>query len=175
MQFLAFLLPLIGALDFWYFRARVTKDAADEIFDAAGRIKGNIKRKQFLKKVDAATLDSVTDPRIAAAILAVAIARSDSGDLSEAQETVLTEQLASVAGVANPEQEITFAKWVTKDVLDLHTLNRRLLPVLAGNLNAQERSELVSMVQEVAVADGELSAVQSQAIDDLNRRLAASG
>lgn len=174
MQLLVLLLPFIGALGIWYFRAKAARDAADEIFDAAGRIKGKIKRKRFLKKVDAATLDSITDPRIAAAVVVVAIARSDSGELSQEQEAVLQAQLASVAGVDNPIEEITFAKWATKDMQDLHTLNRRLLPVLAGNLGMRQRGELVAMVQEVANADRDVSAIQSQAIDNLKRRLAAS-
>ena len=169
MHILSLLFSAMVFASVWYFRARAAKRAADTLYDVAGHLKDKLNRKRLLNKLDASSIGAIGDPRVAAAVIAVAIA-SDEGTMSANTTSVLIEQLGTVTGLADPESEVVFAEWAIKDIADIHSLNERLFPTFMENLSAEQRKELVDMIKLVVSADGEASLSQIQAIDDLESR-----
>ncbi len=167
------LLPLLGVLagfGYWYFVLKNAGKAAGEIADIAGRAHGAYKRNQFRKKAEASVIDAIDDPRTAAVVMAVAVAGAE-GPLSAAQDAALLDAMTAVLGIDKPEEELTFAKWAADHVVDPNNVSLRFTRLWTGALSMKERRDLVDLVQKVAAADGQLSAVQEEAIQRLESRL----
>ena len=108
MHILLAILGVLGAGAFWYFRLKSMGQAASEIADTAGRVRGAYNRRQFRKKVEASTIDAIDDPRVAATVFLVAIASAD-GRMSDHAEATIKTDMRSVMGVANPDEDLIFA------------------------------------------------------------------
>ncbi len=171
MHILLTILGIVGAFSYYWFVIRNAGEAVGEITDAAGRAHGAYKRRQFRKKADASTINSIDDPRVAATVMATAVASCED-DMTTEQDTVLTKAMRDVLGIQNPDEELTFAKWAVREVSDPNNISMRLHRLWTSSLNIDERQQLVDMVRDVAAAGGSLSPVQSEAIERLRTRLA---
>jgi len=107
----------------------------------------------------------------AAVVMAVAVAGAE-GPLSASQDAALLEAMTSVLAIDEPQEELTFAKWAADHVVDPNNVSMRLMRLWTGALSMNERRDLVDLVHKVAAADGQLSAVQEEAIGRLETRLA---
>lgn len=163
-------LGFLGAAGFWWYRAKYFGQAASEVADVAGRAVGAYKRRQFRKKADASTIDSIQDPGIAATVLLVAMATS-SGPISQAAEAGIVGAMRDVMQVANPEEELIFAKWATADVADLNSLVTRLSRVWVARLDMSERRQFYDLARKIASVDGEPDGILLSALQRLKDRL----
>jgi uncharacterized tellurite resistance protein B-like protein len=136
----------------------------------AGKARGAYRRKQFRKKADASTISAIDDPRIAAVVMAVAVASCE-GDMTAEQDATLTEAMADILRIDNPVEEMTFAKWAVRDIADPNNISMRLSRLWTGSLDMNERQQFVDIVTRVAEAGGELSHLQTEAIGRLKTRL----
>ena len=170
MHVLLTILGIVGTISYYWFVIRNAGKAVGEIADTAGRVRGAYRRNQFRKKADASTISAIDDPRTAAVVMAVAIAGYESS-MTREQDTALTDAMCDVLGIDEPEEELTFAKWVVREVSDPNNVSMRLQRLWTNALNRQERQEFVQMVRAVAGAGGEISPLQSEAIDRLRARL----
>ena len=114
MHILLTILGIVGAFGYYWFVIRNASQAVGEITDAAGRAHGAYKRRQFRKKADAATINSIDDPRIAAVVMAVSVASCD-GDMTAEQDGVLKQAMGDVLAIEDPDEELTFAKWAVRE------------------------------------------------------------
>ena len=53
------ILGVLGALVFWYYRIRVIGQAANEVVDAAGKMRGAYNRRKFRNKVEGSVLTTI--------------------------------------------------------------------------------------------------------------------
>jgi len=175
MHILLAVLGILGAGAFWWYRIKYMGQAADEIVDTAQRARGAFKRRQFRKKVDAATIDAIDEPRTAAAVLLVAMA-SNGGRMSDVQEQFIADAMRRVMSVENPAEELVFAKWAAADVVDLTNLVSRLSRVWTTKLNMAERLELYDLARKVSALEGEPDDAMISSLQRLRDRLGiASG
>src|SRR3712207_5799239 len=149
MHIVLAVLGALGAGAFWWYRMKMIGGAAKDIADAAGKARGAYRRHQFKKKADAATLDAIDDPRLAAMVLFAAIATSDS-PMSTAQESAIVESARNVLGVDNPQEDLVFAKWAVADVADINSLVTRLSKLWTARLDMSERAQLYALAKQIA-------------------------
>ncbi len=171
MHILLGVLGILGAIGYYWFVIRNASDAVGEIANAAGKARGAYRRNQFRKKADASTINAIDDPRLAAVVMAVAVASCE-GDMSAEQDAVLREAMTDILGIDEPVEDLTFAKWAVRENTDPNNISMRLSRLWTGSLDMSERLQFVDMVTRVAQAGGEVSHVQTEAIGRLKTRLA---
>jgi uncharacterized tellurite resistance protein B-like protein len=137
--------------------------------DAAGKARGAYRRRQFKKKADAATLDAIDDPRVAAMVLFAGIATA-AGPMSAAQESAIKDAGRDI-GVDDPEDELVFAQWAVADVADLNSLVTRLAKLWTARLDIAERAQLYGLATRIAELDGEPDPINVSALRRLHDRL----
>ena len=172
MPFLVLLLTAIAGVAIWYFRTRGPADAAGDVIDAAGHLKGAYNRRKFRNKVEASTLASIDDPGLAAAVLLVAIADAGSG-VDAKHETMISDWLRDTVEYRDPSEALTFAKWAVRDVADVNNVVRRLLPLWKSRLDDAQCRELIAAATRVALVDGGPDHAQADALRRLKEGLNA--
>jgi uncharacterized tellurite resistance protein B-like protein len=151
MQILLGLLAVIAGIGAWYWRFKMTRQAADEITD----------------KAEAAP---VSDPAAAAVVMMIAVASADHPLSSEA-ETVIRDEITSTMGIADPAEILVIGKSAAAHVEDANTVSLRYAKLWCRELDRDQRLDLVRMAERVARADGSPSARQTQQIAKLHERL----
>jgi hypothetical protein len=144
MHFLALLVTILAGAGFWFWRARQAADVVSEVGDAAGRLRGKVKRTMFRRKVEGSTLTGIEDPATAAAVLLVSIVEADRR-LTPDDEARITTWLREVAEEDKPEEAVVFARWAVREVVDVNEVIRRLAPLFNARLAEPERRDFVEM------------------------------
>jgi uncharacterized tellurite resistance protein B-like protein len=170
MHVLLAVLGVLGAAAFWWYRLKFIGDAAGEIVDAAGWARGAFRRRKFKKRADAATLDSIADPRTAAAVFLVAMATAD-GPLTAREEAAIRDAMMGVLAIEKPDEEMIFARWAAADVADLNSLVTRFSKVWNARLEPRERRQLYELAAGMAALDGGPDDIQVSALRRLRDRL----
>lgn len=170
MHILIALAGIIGAIGVWYWRFKAAKETADEVTDMAGRAWGKWKRYKFRKKAEASPVEAVDDPVAAGVIMMMAVA-AEEHPLTQAAETVISDQIVKTMGIADPTELMVFGKWVAGHVEDANNVSLRYAKLWARDLSMSERQDLVQMVRRAAAADGEVTARQQLKITKLEERL----
>lgn len=168
MHILVLLVGGIAAAAVWYFKLRGPA-AVGDVVDAAGKVHGAYKRGRFRQKAEASTLSAIDDPGLAASVYLVSIAEAGPG-LGPHEEEAISAWLAETVEYGNPAEALTFAKWATREVVDVNEVGRRLLPLWRDRLTAQQRQELVAAASAVAAIRGP-DVAQTEALRRLRERL----
>ena len=121
MHILLALLGIAAAGAFWWYRLKMMNDAAGEVVDAVGRVRGNLRRKKIRQHNELSPLTAIDDPVVAAATLLVAIA-SDDAALGPNRESAARAEIALIADPAKLEEAIVYAKWASGQIDDAGTV-----------------------------------------------------
>jgi uncharacterized tellurite resistance protein B-like protein len=170
MHIILGLLAVLGGVAFWWWRLKMLGEAASEITDVAGRAWGKYKRNKFRKKVEDSPVESVNDPVAAAAVMMLAVAKTD-GPMSDRSEAVIKQIVVEDLQAEDPVELMTFSRWVAGHVTDANDVSRRYAKIWAQVLNAKERRDFLSMVRKVAEADGPASRENQVVLARLRERL----
>jgi uncharacterized tellurite resistance protein B-like protein len=170
MQYLLFLLAILGGGAFWWYRMRNIADAASDIHDVAGRAWGKYKRAKFRGKVEDSPLEAVDDP-IAAAVVTLLTVAKNGYPMSDRAENLIKSIAADELRADELDELMTFATWVAKHAVDPNDLTRRYAKLWAGALNMDERRSFVDMVKRVAEVDGIMARENAVVIAKLKERL----
>jgi hypothetical protein len=168
MQFLILIGGAVFAVALWYFRFRGPA-AVGDVVDAAGNIKGAYNRRKFRRKAESATLAAIDDPALGAAVYLVSIAEAGIG-LGPKEEEAITGWLKDVAAYGDPVEALTFAKWASREVVDVNEVARRLTPLWRDNLDVPRRQELMAAATKVSSIRGP-DVAQTEALRRLRERL----
>lgn len=168
------LISLLGALGYWYFVIRRANEAAGEFVDAAARARGAWRRRRFRNKAEASRVDAIDDPRAAASVIALAIARRD-GQLADVQEDALKTAMRDVMQIADPDEFLIFAHWVLDGGFDANNVTLRLSRLLNARLTQDEKEELFRIVDAVTRCGEMPDAAQESALRLLRQRLGLAG
>ena len=161
---------LLGVAAFWWYRLKIMSEAAGEVADAVGRVRGSFRRSKLRKKAALAPVTAIDDPVTAAATVLLAIAAEDAV-VSEALEMrVRTEIGAIVANEKHLEEAIVYAKWATNQVADVPRVIDKSTELLKPRLDEREKEQLVAMVLS-ATLPGERHAMFKQRVEQLRRKL----
>ena len=148
MHILLALLGIAAAGAFWWYRLKMMNDAAGEVVDAVGRVRGNLRRKKIRQHNELSPLTAIDDPVVAAAIA------SDDAALGPDRESAARAEIALIADPAKLEEAIVYAKWASGQIDDAGTVIDKLGPFLASRLTDEEKNDLVAMTRRVALTQG---------------------
>lgn len=172
MHILLGILGFIGGLGMLLWRIKLATDAARSIAGTAIDAKNYMRRRRFEKRADADPLEDIDDPREAAAIMMAALACYD-GTMSEREEKIILDEIQNQF---NADKNIAIellahGRWLAKDVGDLNSFFARLLPSITRHCAPKEKRDLISMLENVASADGDPSDLEKDAILFVRRHL----
>lgn len=144
MHIIALFISVMAAAGFWYWRVASAARVASEVGDMAGRLQGKVKRRLFRRKVEAATISGIEDPRLGAAVLFVSIVEAGRR-ISPDDEVAISDWLRDVAEEEKPDEALIFARWACREVVDVNEVLRRIMPLFKEKLGPAERIQLVEM------------------------------
>jgi len=146
----------------------VARGAGEIARDAHGFFRGLAWKRQAGKNI----LNTVEDPREAAAALLVAIAQYP-GAMTEAEtDTIRSNMMATFeASAAQADELIAHGQWLTKGAGDIGSLFRMLASVIERTCDMHQKQELINMLRETAIHRAQSSDVPSHEINRLEQRL----
>ncbi|MGI9413411.1 MAG: hypothetical protein ACR2PM_07075 [Hyphomicrobiales bacterium] len=166
MHILLAILGGLGTLAFFLYRLGMFSRNASELVDTAEKAHGAWRRHKFRKRAERPALESEDDPRAGAAAVAVSIVQC-AGQISAEQEQALRQEFETVLQTDDSEELLSYARWLTKDVIDPNTVSARLAELFNTQLGPTQKHELIDMVTRLSTDDP----VQIEAIRHLKSRL----
>jgi hypothetical protein len=141
----------------------------DHFRELSARRKQDARRAQAQELQRTAPLRAIEDPRDAATVLMLLIPRGR--DPTAQQIAAIEEAMRAVLGFGDDVNErLTHARFIAGCTSSFAQAAGLFADLFNKRLTAEERRELVGMVEGVARIDG-LSAIQSAEIDVLKRRV----
>ncbi|RAN35612.1 hypothetical protein HY3_07270 [Hyphomonas pacifica] len=158
MQILILILGVLTVIWVWTWRIHMARQGARGALDAARTVANAPRRFAFRYKAGQNGISLITDPREAAAIMMMEVARARGGPLTEAQARTLKEEIMQHFNftLAEAEELSAHAAWVTNTAPDPRQTMRRLshLIVSAPQLGPKEIVDLDAMLVSVSEAEG---------------------
>lgn len=170
------LLALIGIITFiavWYWRIKMISGAARGGYEAAKTVANLPRKHAFKRKAGKTGLRSVRDPREAAAIMMLEIARTR-GTVSDAQEAAIRAEMIENFGFTDAEAQdwLVEAGWRARQTPAPHAVMARMSDVVVRTpgMGPKEFDDLCAMLENVAVSDGQVSAEERDLIQIWRRK-----
>ena len=158
MQVLLFLLGLFAAIGIWSWRIRMAREGAHEAAKLAQSAINLPRKLAFRYKAGRGGLNLIEDPREAAAIMLMEMARARGGPLTERQTSVMDGEIMHhfECGQAEADELTTHAAWVTNSAPPPAETMRRLSQLIVNSpvLGPKEIVDLDAMLVAVSEAEG---------------------
>lgn len=179
MHFIIGTLIAVASLVYWLGMA---SRGAREISSLAHDVKNMPRRRKFQKDASKEALDMIDDPVDAAAILMIAIARSNGvgsgggGRVSDIEGEEICRLLENKMQLTpdHAEDLILQLKALTQQITLQDTLLFRMVDVLRGNITADDAQDLAQMLEAVAASDGPPSLDQKEMVRRFKERMGIS-
>lgn len=169
MAIIGIILAAIAGIGVWYYRVKMLGEMGSDIANLAGRVRGAYRMNRFKKQADAATLNAVDDPAMAAAIFLYALASEDKKTLFKSEPEIRRVMTPVVR--TDLDELLAYAQWAAREVLDPRDLVRRFKSLWRDNLTVTERQQFVGMAESVISQGGTPNPSQLQIIDALRGAL----
>lgn len=153
MHIVVLVLGVLAGLGFWYYRLRAARDAAGEVVDAVGRMRGSMRRKKIRKQTELSPLTAIDDPVVAAATVLVALVTDDVA-LSDQREAAIRAELEQLTDARKAEEALVYAKWAASQIDETGIVIDKVGPFLAEKLYENEKHALIVMTRSVYEAQG---------------------
>lgn len=153
MHIVLLVLGVVAGLGFWWYRVRAAHEAASEVADAVGRVRGSMRRKKIRKQNELSPLTAIDDPVVAAATLLVAVA-SDDVALSPAREEAIRGEIEGLTSSDKVDEAMTYGKWAAGQIDDAGVVIDKLAPFLSGRLYENEKYAMLVMTRNIFAANG---------------------
>jgi hypothetical protein len=158
-----------STLAFWVIYWFIRMDGLDHFRELSARRKEVARRAQSRELERTAPLRAIDDPRDAATVLMLLIPRGR--DPTAKQVAAIEETMRAVLGFDRDVNErLTHARFIASCAQNFAQAAGLFADLFNKRLNAQERHELVGMVEAIARIDGP-SAIQTAEIDVLKGRV----
>jgi hypothetical protein len=158
-----------STLAFWLIYWFVRMGGVDHFRERSARRRQDARRAQAQELQRTAPLRTIDDPRDAATVLMLLIPRGR--DPTARQIATIEEAMRAVLSFGNEVNErLTHARFVAGCAQNFAQAAGLFADLFNKRLTAEERRELIGMVEEVARIDGP-SAIQTAEIDALKRRV----
>ena len=163
MHILIMIIGIITAISVWYWRLQMLSRAARDGKDMLDTATNLPRKLSFQRKAGKGGLRLVNDPREAAAIIMLEIARAG-GEVSREQKAVITARMMREfdLGVEDAEALITHAAWLTRQAPASDAVIRRMTDLIlkTPGIGPKEIVDLDEMLVAVSEAEGEPSKEQ---------------
>jgi len=159
MQFLVLLLGVFAAIGIWSWRIRMAREGAQEAAKLAQTVINLPRKFAFRYKAGRGGLALIEDPREAAAIMMMEMARARGGALTERQTSVMDDEIMRHFEFSQAEADelTTHAAWVTNTAPPPVETMRRLSQLILNSpaLGPKEIVDLDAMLVAVSEAEGQ--------------------
>ena len=161
---------IASTLIFWLIYWFVRMDGLDHVREYFRQRRDAARRVKARETERTAPLSVIEDPREAAIVLMLLIPRG--GDPTASQIAAIEDKMRGVFGFDHDVNErLTHARFSARRAQGFAEAAGLFAGLFSKQLTADERRELVGMVEEIARIDGGPSAAQVEAIDVLKRKL----
>jgi hypothetical protein len=154
---------------YWFFRM----DGLEKIREAMARRRNEARRRKALENQRTAPLQALDDPRDAAIVLMLLIARTADAPTREQYATVETTARSVFGFERDLAERMAHARFAASRAENFEHAVGLFANLLRSRLTDAERRQLVEMVETVATHDGP-SEPQREAIEALKRRFVAA-
>lgn len=166
------LIAILGAIAaaFWAFSHFV--GAAREGRDAIRDVQGAFRGAKWSRRVGQRLIESLSDPREAAAVLLYQVAAYD-GAVTDRQHRLIVDEMrnAFAADSQTAEEFFAFARAATGEINDAANSLRKIVKPIEAACSPDERRQLIDMMLKVAECEGPVSDVQNRLIAEARRIL----
>lgn len=171
MHIILGLLGLIAAAGFWIHRINAAARSAQDIADIAGEAANLPRKMRFQHRARKKALEIVDDPREAACVLMLGVARGK-GEMTTEQKVAIREQMEEHfrASTEDAEELLARASWVSSDVKDPQTLIRKMVDFLIKQVTQDELRQLDDMLLSIARIEGDPTPEQAEFISAFRMR-----
>jgi uncharacterized tellurite resistance protein B-like protein len=161
---------IASTLIFWLIYWFVRMDGVEHVREYFQQRKDAARRIKARESERTAPLSATEDPREAAIVLMLLITRG--GDPTAGQIAAIEDKMRAVFGFDREVNErLTHARFIASRAQNFAEAAGLFANLFNKQLTADERRELVGMVEEIARIDGGPSAAQAEAIDVLKRKV----
>ena len=172
MHILIGIVTAVVAIVFFIMRMQSAARAGAQLADTVTDVSRAMRRHRWEHRRDRNVLESVEDPRRAAAGMLCAVAEEE-GAITEVQtgliRQLMTERLEVPAD--DCEDFFTEARWLAGQAASLDVCLERLSVAIRANCTPDERADLLRMLRDVAGATSPASDTQKHAIGRLELKL----
>lgn len=170
------LIALLGLLTFiavWYWRIKMISGAARGGYRAAKTVANMPRKHRFQTRARKTGLKAVSDPREAATIMMLEIARTR-GTVTDTQEAAIRAELIDHFGFTDKEAQdwVVEAGWRLREAPAPHAVMSRMgdIVVRTPGMGMKEFDDLCAMLENIAVSDGKVSAEERDLIQIWRRK-----
>ena len=155
MSIVAALLAAMGVVGVLLWRLNQASDAAKGLIETANDTRGFFRRMAWMRKSGKHPLDTITDPREAAAAMMAAIAQWDAA-ISDREMDAIRAQAREHFGASDEQANefLAMGRWLARDVSDIGSFLRRASTSVIAQCSQQQRKDLLAMLDAVANAEG---------------------
>ncbi len=168
-------IAILGALAAAFWAFTYFMNAANEGREAIRDARGAFRRGKWSRQVDKRLIESLEDPREAAAILLYQTMAYD-GALTDAQKAAMLSEMRRTfdADQETAEGLYAFARMAVGEINDAANSLRKITRPLNALCTDEERSEVVAMMKTVGAVEGALNDAQLRLIEETRRVLLPS-
>lgn len=160
---------IIGTLALWVAYYFVRFGGLDHLRERSQQRKDAARRVRARESERTAPLRAIDDPRDAATVLMLLITRG--GDPTPGQLSAIEETMRRVFGFDHDARDrLTHARFIASCAQNFEEAAGLFADLFRKQLNAEERRELVGMVEDIARIDGP-SAIQTDNLAVLKRKV----
>ncbi len=171
MSVVLMLLGVIGGLGVRVWRISMAIQGARAIGEAAGEVANLPRKMRFRSRANQKGLSVVDDPREAATILLLGIARSGGEVTVEDKAGIRAEMMRRFELAESDANELLArAAWLSEGLHNLDDGIARMTQVIARATSPRELSELAGMLETIASADGGPCSAQENYLAQYRRR-----
>lgn len=142
-------LGLVVLVSVWWWRLKAMKQVADDVLDSAGHLRGKYRRRKFRKASGLSPLTAIDDPVVAAATVIFSLT-TELRLPDKAGEQALSAVLAPLSTPEKVQDTVAYALWATRQVPDTVLVIDKVAPFLRTCLNAQEKEQMMGLVDDMA-------------------------
>lgn len=173
MPFLLGALALAGAAYFWILRARNAANVTNELLDVANDVRLAARRFGFRRRSNQHVADTIEDPKVAVAALAVCFLELEDYPSAE-QKAALVSALRENLRVSHTDAEelLILGRWIMGECNGASAAISRLSRKLHKLSGQTHFDPLMRSIQTLArFGNGSLSGAQKSALEDLSRAM----
>jgi uncharacterized tellurite resistance protein B-like protein len=151
MHIVLAILGLLGGGLFWWYRLKVLSEAAGDVVDSMGRVRGYFRRRKIRQQATHFPLTAIEDPVLAAATVIFALIAEDTL-ITENHFDAVRSVLIDVSNPRKADEAMIYAKWAITQIGDTATIIEKTSPLRRRQLNDLEKCELIDMIGAAAAA-----------------------
>ena len=170
MHIILGLLGAVGAISVIIWRISIAVQAARTVGDAAQGLANLPRKMRFQSNARREGVEVIQDPREAATLLMLSVARS-AGEVTASQKATIRGQMASRFEMSegDADEMLTQVAWLSRDLPEPGSATGRMVGVLRDAVHEGELRQLVAMMDLVAKADGDPTDPQREIIAGYRR------